>query len=377
MDCRGLDFPSFIAGLAERLVAEGVPLLRLTTALPTLHPEIFVRSIGWVRGKGVAESTRGYEVMGTATYQNSPVRLIHDGAPRVRRKLQGPTALLDFVVFEEIAAMGGTDYLALPVPSSATSQVSFVAYVSDSPEGFSDQCIQLFEDLIPAYSLRLELAAQRAMTGDLLRTYLGSSTAQRVLAGTFLRGQCETINAALWFSDLRGFTTMTDQGEPAHVIHTLDDYFETLVHAIQGHGGEVLKFIGDGLLAIFRIEDTSEPATERACNRALAAAYAALAALEALNERRATTSDPPLKTGIALHHGPVMYGNIGARDRLDFTVIGRAVNEVARLENVSAKLERPIVASGAFAEAAKSPRLRSLGFHALKGLREPREVFGV
>ncbi len=374
-ECRRLGAAPFIDAFARALVTHGAPLFRFTTALPTLHPEIFVRSLVWMRGRETEESIRGYSVIGGAMYLNSPVRLIHDGATVVRRKLVGSDAELDFEVLEEIAGLGGTDYVAFPVPSSVR-QVSFVSFVSDAKDGFAEDWIDLFRALLPAFSLRLELEASRAMTSDLLGTYLGANTARKVLAGTFLRGQCETIDAALWFSDLRGFTTLTDQAEPSYVIRTLDDYFETLVRAIQDNGGEVLKFIGDGLLAIYRIEDDTTASRERACRQALKAARAALVSLDVLNEGRVAAGDAPLRTGIALHHGPVMYGNIGARDRLDFTVIGRAVNEVARLENLSAKIERPILASAAFAASVKDSSLRTFGFHEMKGLREPREVFG-
>lgn len=372
---RQLDLKNLVMELAIRLEAAGLPLRRLSLSCPTLHPDILVRGVIWVEGQDVTslESLHGLEK--TPRYLNSPVYLLHQGAPFVRRRLTGPEAQVDMLVLEETAAVGATDYLALPIEFSR-GQKSFVAFGARKPDGFSDQDIALLKSLLPFLTIRLELEAQRTMTADLLSTYLGRETGRRVLSGSFLRGQSESIDAAIWFSDLRGFTSLSERERPGSVIRMLDDYFETMVRPIQAADGEVLKFIGDGMLAIFRIEKDDAAA---ACRRALEASLAALRALENLNEGRALEGARLLRTGIALHRGAVMYGNVGARDRLDFTVIGRAVNEVARIENATSRLDRPLVTSAAFAQACEAVgcKLTSLGFHALKGVAEPQELFGL
>ncbi|HYM32498.1 MAG TPA: adenylate/guanylate cyclase domain-containing protein, partial [Candidatus Cybelea sp.] len=196
----------------------------------------------------------------------------------------------------------------------------------------------------------------------------------KVLAGGVQRGVGQHINAAIWYSDLRGSTAMADRLSPHQLISTLDDYFECMTRAVHEHGGEVLKFIGDGLLAIFEMRDEREmrPATQ-----ALNAALMALQGLEELSGRREEFALPALRCGIALHVGAVMYGNIGGSDRLDFTVIGAAVNEVARVESMCSRLGRPLMTTARFQSLAKDARLDSVGFHVLRGVREPQELFAI
>lgn len=373
---------NLIEGFCSRLLDEGLPLLRVTTGLPSMHPLTFVRGFQWQRGKGVVMIERGHGIQKTAEYLNSPVAVIHQGAAAVRRRLDDPNALMDFGVLHDLKAIGATDYIALPLrftqgPATSAdgrSNISFITFATDRAGGFRPDELSYLMELIPLIALRLELEAARRMTRDLLTTYLGHAPAKRVLKGDFLRGRGYEVEAAIWLSDLRGFTAYSDTHTAQEVVATLDSYFDAMAAPIQANGGEVLKFIGDGLLAVFRVDEKTD-GRAGACNRALAAAEQAFAALHELNQGRALEGAPALRTGIGLHLGRVLFGNIGASDRLDFTVIGRAVNEVARLEAQTKVLERPLIASAAFAAELRGRRMETLGSHALRGIREPQELY--
>jgi adenylate cyclase len=364
--------------LCERLADSGVPLFRASGALPTLHPQHFTRGLTWVRGEGASETAREHGLLQTAAYRDSPVFLIHQGAAAIRRRLDRPETVLDFPILHELKALGATDYVVLPLRFTR-GRPSFISWATDRPGGFAAGELALLSDLMPLIALRFEIEAGRQMMRDLLATYLGANAAGKVLAGTVQRAQGEVIRAAVWFCDLRGFTAMADRMAPRDLIATLDDFLECMARPVQERGGEVLKFIGDGMLAIFRIEGAD---SAQACRTALAAAFEARERLHVLNQGRALEGGVPLRAGIALHLGEVVYGNIGAKDRLDFTVIGRAVNEVARIEASCAKLGRSLIASAAFAEGCCGfetcpARLVSLGPHVLRGVREPRELYGL
>ncbi|WP_370154733.1 adenylate/guanylate cyclase domain-containing protein [Ferrovibrio sp.] len=371
-------------GFCRHLVDEGLPLLRVSTGLPSMHPQTYTRGFSWTRGQGVTVVTRGHDVRESPEYLNSPVHAIHMGAAAVRRRLDIPGVPLDFGVLPDLIAIGATDYIALPMrftqgpgmSHDGSANISFMSFVTDRPGGFRPEELSYLMELMPLIALRLELEAARGMTRDLLTTYLGSGPAKRVLKGDFMRGRGYEVEAAIWLSDLRGFTAYSDRHNPQEVVTTLDSYFDAMSGPIQAHDGEVLKFIGDGLLAIFRV-DPDSGGRAAACHRALEAAQQAFAELHELNQGRAIGGEPPLKIGLALHVGRVVFGNIGAKDRLDFTVIGRAVNEVARVEAMTKVLDRPVLASAAFAREVSDCPIESLGFHGLRGVQEPQELFGL
>ncbi len=375
-----LPMPELFDGFCTRLVEEGVQLLRVTTGLPSMHPQTLARGFVWQRGKGVAMTERPHGVQNTAEYLNSPIAVIHQGAAAVRRQLHLPDAPMDFGILPELKALGVTDYLALPMRftqgptmGGRGMNTSFISFATDRVGGFRPDELSYLMELMPLVALRMELETSRRVTRDLLNTYLGHGPAKRVLQGNFLRGRGYEVEAAIWLSDLRGFTAFSDRNTAQDVVATLDSYFDAMAAPIQAHDGEILKFIGDGLLAIFRIDDQAGRA--EACRRALTAARQSFASLHELNQGRALEGAPPLRVGLGLHLGKVMFGNIGASDRLDFTVIGRAVNEVARLEAQTKVLERPILASAAFAAEMQDEPMEALGFHGLRGVKEPQELF--
>ncbi len=365
---RNLGLAEMLDGLAARLLAAGVPVRRMRTSVTTKHPELFVRAVMWhaERGTDVRDGKR--ELLVTATFLGSPVARVRAGASRIRCRLTGPDADLSFAICEELAADGLTDYAVYPL-IFGTGERTYFSFATDAADGFSDEALALFEALLPVLGVRVEVESCNYALSSLLEVYLGRNAASRVLAGSFLRGTGQPIHAAIWFCDMRGFTTMADRLPASEVVRTLDRFFESVAGPIGPHGGEVLKFIGDAVLAIFPVLADGAGA---ACARALSAANTAVRGVATLNHRGEL---PPIDLGIGLHVGEVMYGNIGARDRLDFTVIGAVVNEVCRVESLCRTLASPILMTAAFAAACDRDRVRSRGVHALKGVAAPQEIF--
>jgi adenylate cyclase len=386
----GIGTEALFDGFCQRLVAVGVPLWRAFAGTPTLHPQWSghsyiwrrelnaIRPDSWDRLEDLAATIRG-SPFGHMLSEPPGTTAGSQDARRMRRRLAGPEALLDFPVLVEFAAAGATDYAALIIgfadgdPSYGTG-VAY-SFVTQRPEGFTDDDLTLLGAVIPAVSLAMMSNAAHTIAANLLAAYLGGDAGRRVHAGAIERGSVESIHAVLWYADLRGFTTIADGTEGAVVIELLDDVFETLAAALRPRGGEVLKFLGDGMLAIFPLTPTSAAAT---CRAALDAAAEAMQALDSLNERRRLAGKPVAAVDVALHLGEVLYGNIGAADRLDFTVIGPAVNEVARMEALCEPLGRKVLVSAELATAAEAAaRLQPLGHHALRGVRAPRELFAL
>ena len=355
----------------RRLVEHGIPLWRVVISIRTIHPQILASTYYWRPGAEAVEADFGHDVLNDPAYINSPFKIIHDGAGGLRRRLEGAADEDDFAVLGDLRAQGATDYVAMPlIFSNGDNHV--ITLASDRPGGFRTAELAAIYDLLPVLSLILEVQSSQRIARTLLDTYVGHQAGERILRGEIKRGGGETIHAVLWFADMRGFTALSDSLPQREIIDLLNDYFELMAGPIHAHGGQILKFIGDGILAIFPLGDAAF--RHYVCRGALDAAAAAEAAMAALNRERADAGRAPIRFGLALHVGDVTYGNIGAPDRLDFTAIGPAVNLTARLEELSAKLGETIVISAAFAEVTERP-LVSLGKHALRGVAEPQEVF--
>ncbi len=367
-ELRRLSAPEFVTAVAERLCADGIPLTRLSTSLPTKHPELFSMNLIWTPASGCEVAKRANAVIDMAFFAASPIAELYKGAGPIRCRLEGPAADLRYPVCRDIAAKGGTDYLAVPL-ELVSGRRSFLSFATARPGGFSDAWIERLLAISPAFATRIEIEAAYYAMRCLLEVYLGKNAADRVLAGQFKRGGGESLRAAIWTCDLRGFTAMADRLPATEVVATLDRFFERVAGPIDSYGGEVLKFIGDAVLAIFPI-GADDPAP--VCRQALAAARTALAGITELNRERGGRL---LELGIALHVGDVMYGNIGARERLDFTAIGAAVNEVCRVESLCKSLGVPILITSAFVAACPDPGWRTLGRHTLRGVREPQELY--
>jgi adenylate cyclase len=364
------DGRELVAAAAERLIAAGVPLMRLAIHVRTLHPEIQSYLLLWEREAGASLTPRYHGVELEPDFTNSPVYWIHGGAERFRRRLEDPEVAVDFAVLRELKAAGATDYVAVGLSFTDGSN-NALTWATDRPGGFSDADLALLEALRPYFALTAEVRSIRRTTERLLEVYLGPDAGRRVLRGEVRRGVGETIAAAVFFADMRDFTLQAAALPGDAVIALLDDYFECVIPPVEAEGGQVLKLIGDGLLAIVPLQG----GVRAACRAAFAAAVTALGNLAELNRRRAAQAQPPVRVGITLHLGAVIYGNIGSAHRLDFTVIGQAVNLVSRLQPLCRRLHRSVLFSAEFAEAS-GLEAASLGHFELRGIAEPQEVFG-
>ena len=358
--------------MCRRVVAAGIPIWRAFCTTTTLHPEIAATAYVWRRDKAGAErltATHAFHQSDELT--GSPIGRVRKTRRAMRRKLHDPECPLDYKVLAEFKSQGGTDYLAVPMTCSS-GEVNCISWATDRPGGFSDREIDGLTEVAEALAIIVELQATRRIARHLMDTYVGHRTGERVLSGAITRGAAQTIRAVIWFCDLRGFTALADSIARDRLIAMLNDYFEAMVAAVTGEGGEALKFMGDGLLAIFELRQDEEP-SER-CAAALRAAQVAVEKISARNLERLSAREPEIRFGLALHLGEVSYGNIGAPSRLDFTVIGPAVNHAARLEKISSELGRPVITSASFATAART-QFESLGKHHLRGVLEAQEVF--
>jgi adenylate cyclase len=294
-----------------------------------------------------------HEVADTIPDEKNPVRRVCYGRETLRRRLDLPDDELDFGVLFELRERGGTDYIALPI-DGAYAAAYMLTFVTDRVHGFSDAELADLARLGRRVSIAADRHNQWWITHNLLCAYLGANTGPKVLKGQIRRGTGMALTAVLWSSDLRGFTERSDRLPSERMIAILNALFEAQAAAIRAHGGEILKFIGDGLLAIFPIAGVD--ATAAVASAAVAAARVAIAAVAGLADHPAMAAEPPLDIVIALHVGTVHYGNIGAADRLDFTAIGSAVNLVSRLEGLCRPLGHSVLISGAVAAETRTAK---------------------
>lgn len=363
-----LEPEAFVSALAEHLNQQGFAICRVSAWIPTLHPELWGNQLFWDKKGQCRVVRRDHDVSSTPDYIGTPAEVIHrDRVASLRCRLDAPREQIPFALLRDLAEAGATDYFILSLDPGG-DRPPWIAFATDRSGGFAPGQVERLLALGPLLSLHFQLARASFATRSLLEVYLGANAAERVLAGQFRRGTGVERRAAMWFCDLRGFTELGDRLPPREVVRVLDAYFELVATPIQGHGGEILKFIGDAVLAVFPVaDDDREP-----CQRALRAADEALDALHAWS--RADGTRPALAIGVGLHLGEVMYGNVGGRGRLDFTVIGGSVNEVCRVEALCKPLGCPLLMTDTFASALGSHELASLGRHALRGVSEPREI---
>jgi adenylate cyclase len=362
--------PAFLAALAEQLRAHGADVVRATTGVPILHPQVHSFSGLWEVGKGASERVYHLNPASFAVYENSPTRIVYEGGGPVRCDPTAPPREGEFGILADLRSAGMTDYIALNIPFSDGSS-KMMSLATRRPGGFTDGELALFDLIRPAVAVNLEVQALRRTARTLLDTYVGRQAGGRVLNGAIHRGMGETIRAVIWLCDLRGFTVRSEALPRDALIAMLNGYFGAMCDAVDAHGGEVLKFIGDAMLAIFPIAADDAGS---ACRQALAAAEAAEAAIAAINLQRQAGGEAELDYGLALHIGDVLYGNIGGRNRLDFTVIGPAVNLAARIEGLCHETGRRPLMSEEFVTASGVPAA-ALGDFALKGVAARRSIF--
>ncbi len=374
---KALSAADIIGGACDRLLAEGVPLARVSCALEDVHPQIDSRGVRWSRGEGVAATDFAYSdiVLGDSEYLSSPIRMIDEGGAPIRRRLHAADCPMDYPVLEDLRKEGITDYIAAALVFSDETR-HFISWATDEPGGFTDRHVAVIDDAMALLSLRLEIDHTRYMTRTLLCTYLGHAAAERVIGGTIRRYQCETMHAVMVYSDLRGSTEYADGLPPEETIRLLGLYHETVAKPIQYFNGDIVKIIGDGILSIFPVPpDAPREQVDHVACGAHAAVRRAIAGLESIDPAALPSGVERLRAGFALHAGDVAFGNVGSTDRLDFTVIGPAVNEVVRVESLTKTLQTPILTTSAFAGLKCTVELESVGFHQLKGVREPKELF--
>jgi adenylate cyclase len=389
---RNLPLEEMIDGFSRRLNDMGVPVARVFVGMNTLHPLVRVRSLIWDRATGPAVHFEfQHAEIDTPIMRQSPfAAMLGGGIAEERRDLtrlgEGP----DVPVFEELRAAGMTEWLGRVFPfgelvphiggPQAAEQVGalwlVVSLTTDRAGGFGEDHVALLRGLLPQFALAVKATTMRAVHQGLLAAYLGGDPAERVLAGKVQRGEVQGVEAVLFYADLRSFTPLADSLPGRELIGLLDDCFDCMVRPVTRRGGEILKFLGDGLLAIFRTDDRRRAET---CAAALASASDALDLMDLLAARRRDAGKPTPGLDIALHVGQVQYGNVGTDARLDFTVIGPAVNEAARIEFLCKELGYKLLVSQAFAAAATRSRdhLVSLGRHRLRGVREETELFTI
>ena len=368
--------------ISDWIIRRGLALARALVVIDTLHPvhegTVFRWSDDNVEENAATQYGRTTEGEAAASWQRSPFfHLLQSGGEEMRRRI-GFGDPVDFTSIQEIKDLGHTDYILFVHRFAEGATIGemdcvYSSWSTRSAEGFSDADIAALRQLVPALGLAIKSAALAKVADTLVQVYLGRDAGQRVLKGRIQRGVADRIEAALWFSDLRSFTTITDTAKPTEIIPLLNDYAEVVITAIHEAGGDVLKLIGDGTLALFRTDDLGE-----ACHRALKAEEIARHRVKELNERRRAEERPVTEVYVGLHVGEVFYGNIGSVDRLDFTVVGPAVNETSRIASMCRSVDRPLLISSTFADAlpnAERAQLVSVGRFALRGVGHAKELF--
>jgi len=366
----------------EKCNAAGLPVGRALVVIDTLHPVHEGTVFRWRNDNVEEEATIQYgrttEGAAAESWQRSPFyHVLQTGGEELRRRLVFGEAA-DFPIIQEMKDAGHTDYIVFVhrfASGAAIGEMDCVysGWSTRSPQGFSDANIVALRHLVPALHLAIKSAALAKVADTLVEVYLGRDAGRRVLEGRIQRGVADRIEAALWFSDLRSFTTITDTALPGEIIPLLNDYAEVVITAIYEAGGDVLKLIGDGTLALFRADDPSE-----ACRRALTAEELVRERVKELNEKRRAAERPVTSVYVGLHIGEVFYGNIGSVERLDFTVVGPAVNETSRIASMCRSVDRSVLVSSTFADclpAAERARLVSVGRFALRGVGQAKELF--
>ncbi|HKH02444.1 MAG TPA: adenylate/guanylate cyclase domain-containing protein [Bradyrhizobium sp.] len=370
---RSASSPTQMMGeMCERLVQAGLPLWRVGLFVRTLHPDVFGRNFIWRPGEQVVAGTAGFDLLDSPGFVNNPLAIVFGKGREVRCLLDDP-ASKRFPFLDEMRAEGVTDYLALPL-LFVDGSTHATSWTTKQPGGFTEGELATLRRIVTPLARIVEIVSLRRTASILLDTYVGNRAGERILGGQIRRGHTDTMHAAIWLSDLRGFTALSDRLPAETVVDILNRYFDCQVAAIRSHGGEVLKFMGDGLLAVFPIAQDGDD-THQVCARVLEAARESRASVEAMHYPIGEALER-FRFGVALHVGQILYGNIGGGNRLDFTCIGPAVNLAARLEKIAGRLNRTIVASAGFAGICAGG-WTDLGEFPIAGFAKAERVYGL
>ena len=362
-----------MAETCERLLQAGLPLWRVGLFVRTLHPDIFGRNFIWKPGTDPVTGTTDFDIQDSPQFNNSPLAIVFRQGREVRCRLDDPESSRFPFLDDDMRAEEATDYIALPLRFTDGS-IHASSWTTKQPGGFTDEQLAALRSLMPPLTRIIEIVNLSFKAAILLDTYVGNRAGERILGGQIRRGHTETMHAAIWLSDLRGFTALSDRLPPETVVDILNRYFDCQVPAIRAHGGEVLKFMGDGLLAVFPIAE-QDGDSQQVCERVLEAARESRALVEAMHYPIGEAVEQ-FRFGVALHVGKILYGNIGGGNRLDFTCIGPAVNLAARLEKIAGRLHRTVVASAEFAGNCAGG-WTDLGEFPIAGFSKAERVYGL
>lgn len=380
----GASQEELLEGYCAKLLSAGIPVQRVHVAQRAFHPQFGSVGFDWHKDEGVGREQIGHASSPRERWLKSPLYyLLEQNISEIREYLPSQGEPHRFPFLDELRSRGATDYFAakmffakpsasLAVDPNDTPEGFVISWTSDAANGFSDANLVALRELLPSLGLALKSASNRQMAKDLVSTYLGADAGSRVLSGEIQRGSVETIHAVIWYFDLHGFTKLSETIPGPSIISMLNDYFDEVVSVVEKYGGNVLKFMGDGLLAIFNHNDKTD-----AVDSAIQAAFTLRQSIADLNLHRESESETTTGFSLALHTGEVLYGNIGSCNRLDFTVIGSAVNTTARILGMCGQLKQDLIISSEVARAvtAHQSNLVSLGHYRLHGVSELQELF--
>jgi adenylate cyclase len=378
----GASETALLGGFCRRANAAGLRLGRALMLVDTLHPIHEGRAFRWRADRAdeaeIIEYGPTNEGEAAERWRRSTFYQMLESGQSVLQLRLDTAEPPPYATVDEWRAAGMADYAAFIHRFAADRVIGemdciYSSWATQDKAGFSARDLAALRRLSAALCLAIKSASLARIAATLVETYLGRDAGRRVLSGSIARGIAEKISAVIWYSDLRGYTSISDSAPPPQIIPLLNDYAGAIIAAIEGEEGDVLKLIGDGVLAIFTAE-----AAERACARALAAADAAEREVAALNARRAAAGLPVTDFYLALHAGAMFYGNIGSVTRLDFTVVGPAVNEASRIAAMCRSVEQKLLLSAAFVDAAGEaarPGFVSVGRYALRGVGRAQELF--
>ncbi len=375
-----------IEGCCLRLHGAGIPLSRVSLAFRTLHPLFRSVSIIWTHGQELQVTGHQHQTVTNEAWLKSPLfYMLQTEVPRLRRHITGDEALLDFPILEELRDNGMTDYMSYMIPygdrilgDDIEDGINIAdgilgSWATDRESGFTDGHIRALQRVEQRLAVLSKIKTRDQIVRNLLQAYLGQDAGEQVLKGQIQRGDVESIYSVVWYSDLRNSTNMADVMEPVKFLEILNKYFECSAGAVLDHGGEVLRFVGDAVLAIFPIRGDKKK--QDACRDAMCAAKDAQKRVAQLNAAR-EPGQPEIAFGLGLHVGEVLFGNIGVPERLEFSVIGPVANEVARLEGLTKQLGRTVVVSGEFAQNVDIP-WEHMGDHTLRGVDAKRPIYAL
>ncbi|WP_245477661.1 adenylate/guanylate cyclase domain-containing protein [Bradyrhizobium guangxiense] len=360
--------------LIRRMKAAGSSVDRLTLHIGTLHPQLVGFAWVWNIDDGFCDEVRVADAaIDSDAYKLNPLQRIVETGETIRRAPNEPSAQAEFPIMIELASAGMTDYVAIPL--SGLDKRNVITIATKAAGGFAEAETDSLTRLFKLFALHVQRHSELKISENALGAYLGYGAAAKVLEGAIKRGAGDSIRAVIWVSDLRNFTKMSDALAPAEMLVLLNAYFEAMASAVAAHGGETLKFIGDGMLAVFPVT----VGVAEASRAAVSAAKEAIASLETSNRTIRAVADagarPELRAGIVLHEGEVFFGNVGAPDRLDFTVIGAAVNEACRVEALTKTIGRDLLMTEAVAGHVAD--VEHLGEHQLRGVSARMSVYGL